>query len=218
MFHHLGIATYDISTIEDDQGRRYVTPDGTYPSITTILGDGDKPWLQEWRASLGKEAADVEMARAAARGTAVHDMAEKFLNNDKNFSDNHGIDHIKEFHKIRTQLLQVSNIHMQEAALWSQQLKVAGRVDCIGNFNGNLSIIDFKTSTGSKNTTMVQDYFIQVTAYALMYEELYDVVVENYAIIMSVEKGLPMVWTGKIADHIPATVRRINTYHAKRSI
>ena len=106
VFTHANIITpYDINTIEGDFGRRYVTPNGSYPSITTVLGDKEKPWLIDWRESMGEEAADAEMARAAARGTAVHLMAEHYLQNKPNVCDGHLKEHADDFRKMRLMLI-----------------------------------------------------------------------------------------------------------------
>lgn len=218
MFTHLDtIKPYDISTIQNENGRFYVTPDGHhYPSITTILGAGEKPWLDEWRESMGEEKADAEMKRAADRGTAVHDMIEKFLNNDPKPTAGHHIKHIPEFLTLRLQLKRISNIITQESALWSDTMRVAGRVDCIGDFDGKLSLIDFKTSTNEKRSEQIQDYYLQTTAYALMFQELYDIQIDNLVIIMSVEKGpVPLVFQQPIEPYIEPLIKRITAYHSE---
>ncbi len=216
MFTHLDtIKPVEINTIEGDSGRFYVTPEGNhYPSITTILGYGDKPWLQEWRESMGEEAAVAEMHRAATRGTAVHDMAEKYLKNMPNPTEGHDKLHIPDFMQLRVKLNKVSNILTQESALWSDTLRLAGRVDCVGEFNAKRCIIDFKTSTNNKSQQMIADYFLQTTAYALMFHERYGIQIDHVAILMSVERGaVPLVFTSPIEPHIEPLLKRINSYH-----
>lgn len=217
-FTHLtAITPIDLKTIEGPAGRKYITPEGNkYPSITTVLGAGDKPWLKEWRNMLGDAKADKEMKRAADRGTAVHLMIERFLNNEENPTRGMVQDHIAEFNSVRLHLKKIDNIYTQESALWSDVLQVAGRVDCIGEYQGKLSIIDFKTSTNNKTDTMIQDYFLQTTAYALMFEERYGIQIEQVVIIMSVEKGvLPLVFKQPTEPYFGPLLERINTYHTK---
>lgn len=215
-FTHLKTITpYNLSTIEGDSGRFYMTPEAKqYPSITTILGAGDKPWLQEWRESMGEERAAAETKRAADRGTAVHDMVEKFLNNEETPTAGHLLEHIAEFNTLKLPLRPISNILTQESALWSDTLRVAGRVDCVGYYEGKLSVIDFKTSSGEKRADQIQDYYLQTTAYALMFQELYDIQIDNIVIIMSVERGpMPLVFHETVNPWILPLIQRINTYH-----
>lgn len=215
MFIHLDTITpVDLRTTEGPRGRFYHTPEGNkYASITTILGSVEKPYLTDWRNSLGSIKADKEMKRAADRGSAVHAMIENFLNNDPNPSQGHKIEHVTEFNSLRLYLKNINNILTQETALWSDVLKTAGRVDCVGEYKGKLAIIDFKTSNNSKTHAMIEDYWLQVTAYAIMFQERYNIQIDNAAIIMSVEKGVPLVFTKPIESFIEPLVQRINTYH-----
>lgn len=216
MFNHLNLITpTNLKTIEGPRGRFYITPEGNkYPSITTVLGAGEKQWLTDWRASMGVDKADKEMKRAAERGTAVHAMIESFLNNDPTPTKGHKIEHIPDFNMLRVQLRKVNNIITQESALWSDTMRVAGRVDCIGEYNGKLSIIDFKTSTNNKVSGQIQDYYLQTAAYALMFQERYDIQIDNIVILMSVEKGaVPLVFQQPVDPYIEPLLHRINTYH-----
>lgn len=218
MFTHLDtISPVELKTIEGPKGRFYVTPEGKkYPSITTVLGAGEKVWLQEWRASMGADRADKEMRRAAKRGTAVHAMIEKHLDNDPNPTQGHKLEHIPDFNQLRLPLKKVNNILTQESALWSDTMRVAGRVDCVGEYKGKLAIIDFKTSTNNKNTSMIEDYYLQTTAYALMFEERYGIQIDHLVILMSVEKGsVPLVFERPIDPYIEPLLLRINSYHTK---
>lgn len=215
IFHHNDVPFDELNTIEGNAGRRYITPAGVFPSVTTVLGQtSDKQWLEEWRSSMGADAADAEMARAATRGSAVHDMAEKYLKNVTDPLDGHIRSNIVEFMSIRTKLNRINNILMQEAPLWSSVMRIAGRVDCIAEYDGVLSIIDFKTSTTLKQASMIHDYFLQTTAYAIMFQERYDIQVDQYVIIMSSERSpVPQIFKGSIADHVVPLVHRINKFH-----
>jgi genome maintenance exonuclease 1 len=216
MFTHLNtITTVELKTIEGIKGRQYITPLGAkYPSITTVLGQQEKPHLKSWRANLGEAAADKETKRAADRGSAVHLMIERFLNNDPDPTAGQHLDHITEFNSLRLHLKKINNIITQESALWSDEMKVAGRVDCCGEFERKLSIIDFKTSTNNKSEAMIQDYWLQTTAYALMMHERYDIKIDNIVIIMSVERGaVPLIFKKQVDEFIEPLLKRINTYH-----
>lgn len=218
MFNHTNTITpINIKTIEGPKGRFYVTPEGNkYPSITTILGDSSKQWLTDWRNALGSVNADREMKRAADRGTAVHLMVERFLNNEEDVTRGQKIEHVTEFNTLRLYLKRINNIITQESALWSDLLRAAGRVDCIAEYQGKLSIIDFKTSTTSKKNSMIDNYWMQTAAYSIMFQERYGIQVDQAVIIMSVERGaVPLVFKQDIDQHIPALLKCINTYHTK---
>lgn len=201
-------------------GRFYTTPEGNvYPSVTTVLSNDDskKEWLQQWKAALGAKA-DKEVQRATERGTAVHEMVEKYLNNDPNCSVGYANEHKRLFLQLRLFLAKISDIEMQEAALWSDTLQIAGRVDCIGKYNGVLSVIDFKTSTKDKDRSKIGDYFLQTTAYALMFEERYGIKIDQAVIIMASEKGgWPNVAVEPIDPHVVPLLKRITAYHKEKA-
>lgn len=164
---------------------------------------------------MGVQRADAETRRAATRGTAVHDMVEKFLKNVPAPTEGHSHEHIPCFNQLRTHLRKVDNIVTQESALWSDTLRCAGRVDCIGEYCGRLAVIDFKTSTAYKQESMVEDYFLQTTAYALMMQERCGLQIDELVILMSVEKGaVPMVFCRPVEPYIEPLLRRINNWHA----
>lgn len=207
-----------IKTISHPTGKRYyITPEGNqYPSITTILGDQEKPWLTDWRNSLGPEKADKEMKRASERGDAVHKLAEIYLNNalTSEITKQHKSELVNWFNKVKLNLNKIDNIRSQETALYSDVLKVAGRVDCIGEYEGTLSIIDFKTSTNSKVKEMIGDYYLQTAAYALMWEEMTGEHIDDIVIIMSVEKGMvPLIFKEKVHKYISPLMKRIRQYY-----
>ena len=207
--------------VQEVFGRRfYITPQGNrYPSITTVLGAKDKPWLNDWRESLGEEKANKEMRRTAQRGTAVHTMIEKYLHNDTVPQQGHNIDHVGEFNSIRLRLNPINNLRTLEIPLYSDALKVAGRVDCIAEYDGTLSVVDFKTSTNFKSHDMIHDYFLQATAYALMFNELYEEWIDDIVIVMSVEKGagIPLLYKEKTNPFIKPLITRINTFHKEHN-
>ena len=198
--------------------RTYITPEGNeYPSVTTILGAKDKPYLDKWRAMLGKDKAAKETKRCADRGSAVHEMAEKYLNNVKDFNKGYKPADVKNFNKMRFALNKIDNIRQQEVGLYSDQFKYAGTVDCVGEFQNVLSVIDFKTSTNNKDYTMIHDYFKQCTAYALAWFELTGEPIEDIVIIIAVERGLaPLVFKEKIENWIAPLLDDIDLFNAKQ--
>lgn len=217
MFTHIG-SPVELPTLKattTTNGRTYRTPDGSeYPSITTVLGQAPKPWLADWTKMLGVEKAKKETKRCTDRGTAVHEMAEQFLNNVENPTKGYHADHIKCFNQLKFKLRGVDNIRMQEAGLYSDTLKVAGRVDCVGEYNGKLAIIDLKTSNNNKDRDMIEDYFLQCTAYAIMWCELTGEAITNIAILMAVEQGMvPLVFEDTIDKYIEPLLVRIDEFY-----
>ena len=200
------------------KGRTYRTPDGNeYPSITTMLGHKEKPHLVAWQQSLGTVKADKEKQRCADRGTAVHEMVEDYLNNVENPTKGRAADHVRGFNQLKFKLNKIDNIRMQEAGLYSDVLRLAGRVDCIGEYNGVLSVIDFKTSNNNKDVEMIEDYFLQATAYAIMWHELTSEAITDITILMSVEKGMvPLEFRDTIDKYVEPLLMRINEYYRNR--
>jgi len=176
-----------------DGKRLYSTPDGNfYPSITTVIGNNAKKQagLAKWRRRVGAEKAAAISTRSATRGTNFHSIVEDYLNKDLD------IEEYKEsplpvvmFEQTKKTLDRISNIYLQEAALYSDNLEVAGRVDCIADFDGVLSIIDFKTSAEPKREAYLYDYFVQETAYACCLQELYSITVKQLVTIVACENG-----------------------------
>lgn len=193
-------------------GRRFYTlPDGTQlPSVTTVLGAQKKAAIMQWRQRVGEEKANAISRKASGRGTNVHTLCERYLNNE---SLGDMMPDAKEmFLSIKPELNRINNIHYQEQALWSTQLGVAGRVDCIGEFDEELSVIDFKTSARVKTREDILDYFWQTTAYALMYEELVGIPINKLVIIMAVENSEPLIFIERTEDHIEGLVEAIQFY------
>ena len=220
VFTHTNQPNYTELDAKITNGQRwYTTPTGLkYPSVTTVLGHKEKPWLEDWRQSLGSTKAQKEMERCAARGTAVHEAIEYYLNNKEIPTKKYDKDIIKLFNQVKFQLNKINNIRAQEVPLYSDTLKVAGRVDCVGEFDGTLAIVDFKTSNNNKNEEMVYDYFLQCTAYAVMYYELFGEAIEDIVVIITVEKGLaPLVYKRKIDEFVAPLLERINTFYKENS-
>ena len=206
----------DLKSTTFPDGKRYYTlPDGTrLPSVTTVLGAQKKQAIMEWRKRVGEEKANAISRKASGRGTNVHTLCERYLNNE---SLGDIMPDAKEmFISLKPTLNRINNIHYQEQALWSTQLGMAGRTDCIAEFDGELASIDFKTSARIKTRENILDYFWQTTAYALMYEELIGKPINNIVIIMAVEDNEPLLFKQKTADHIDGLVKAIKYYKAQK--
>ena len=197
-----------------DGKRYYVTPDGKkLPSVTTVVGAQKKEAIMAWRRRVGEEVANKVSKQATSRGTNMHTLCEYYLNNEPKPPGVVMPDAKEMFISVKPYLNKINNIHYQEVGLWSAQLGLAGRVDCIGEYEGTLSVIDFKTSKKIKKREDILDYFWQCTAYALMYEELVGVPIDDLVIIMAVDNEQPMIFKEKTQDHIEGLVKAIDFYH-----
>jgi len=197
-----------------DGKRYYVTPEGKkLPSVTTVVGAQKKQAIMEWRRRVGEEVANKISKQATTRGTNMHSLCEYYLNNEPKPPGVVMPDAKEMFISIKPYLNKINNIHYQEVGLWSSQLGLAGRVDCIGEYEGRLTVIDFKTSKKAKDRESILDYFWQCTAYALMYEELIGQPIDELVIIMAVQDSTPLIFKEKTQDHIEGLVKAIDYYH-----
>ena len=172
-----------------DGTRTYKTPSGfSYPSVTTITGQATAEGIAKWRARVGNEEANRVSARASARGTRVHQLCEDYLRLGEATPD---IFDQEMFGSIRPLLDQIDNIHCLETPLWSDHLQVAGTVDCIAEFQGRLSVIDFKTASKPKDREDIYHYFMQCAAYSVAFEERTGIPVGRLVIIMAVDNDDP---------------------------
>lgn len=172
--------------------RYYDTPKGLFPSITTVLGYGDNSWVDEWKARVGEAEANKIMRQACNRGTRLHKFCEDYLQN-KSVNLKMPMD-IALFGSIQKYLDQIDDVYLQEAALYSAILGIAGTVDCIAKYNGVLSVIDFKTSGEVKDKSWIDSYFMQTTAYCHMAKESAGLDIDQIVIIMATESGIGQVY------------------------
>ena len=169
-------------------GMRFYDVDGhNYPSVTTVLGYNTGDGIKKWRESIGEDVANYEMRRAAARGKATHNLIEQYIKAET--PSERAVLPLGLFRLIKPYVDQISNVHLLEAIMYSKQLTLAGQVDCVAEYNGKLSVIDFKTSNKYKQEDWVQSYFMQCTAYAIMYEELFGTPIEQVVVLQSGEDG-----------------------------
>ena len=212
----LNVELPDITT-ESIKGKRfYVTPEGNkYPSITTVLSDRNKEGIIKWRESVGNDVANQVMRQAASRGTAVHTLIENYLNNEE--LSKQDVLPVALFVTIKSELDNINNIRIQEGGLYSDKLGVAGRVDCIAEYKGKISVIDFKTSTKEKKEEWVENYFIQGSAYCEMYEERFLQPIEQVVILIVTEDGAVQTFIKDKRDYLPLLKTAIKEFKEKNN-
>ena len=214
MFTHKPVELPEVSTKTVNKKRFYVAPDGSlYPSITTVLSVRSKEGLAEWRKRVGEDVANYISRTAANRGTKVHKMVEDFLNNEEVVQDNREFLPWCLFQQMKPVLQEkIGTIFMQEAGLYSDKYRVAGRVDCIAEWDGVPSIIDFKTSRSSRNDEYNESYYIQASAYAEMWEERTGQPIEQIVILCVTEDGQVQEFVKKKHEYLPLLVETIEQF------
>ncbi len=187
-FIHHDLVKLQRDTSEDGT-RVYLTPSGKkYPSVTTITSQATAEGIAKWRMRVGEEEANRVSARASARGTRIHQYCEDYLRGNLFEADIFDLDM---FNSIKFLLDDIDNIHCLETPLYSDFLQVAGTVDCIAEFQGKLTVIDFKTASKPKNRDDIYHYFMQCAAYAVAFEERTGIPIGRIAILMAVENDDP---------------------------
>lgn len=208
---------FDMKAVTTDSGRVYVTPSGKkYPSVTTVLSSYGKKELFEWRERVGAEEANKIAAKASRRGTALHTVCEKYLLNEMTSMKLASmLPTTKElFYKIKGKMDDsITVVHCLEQALYSDELQVAGRVDCIAEWNRKLSVVDFKSSTNQKKKEKIENYFMQCTAYAIMYEEIVGVPIDQIVVLIGTENGDGQVFVENKINYIDNLKSYIKKYH-----
>ena len=192
----------DLVAETTDTGRTYKCPDGSsFNSVTTVLKVLSEDAIQAWRRRVGEDVANKIGVRAANRGTAVHSIIERYLDNNLEYDKDVMPDVLSTFKDVQPILDEhISEILGLEAPLYSKHLKLAGRVDCVGVFDNKLSIIDFKTSRKIKKKEWIHNYFAQASAYAIMFEERTGIPVPQLVIIIAVDNEEPQVFVEKRDD------------------
>ena len=217
--HNIELPELEATTTS--KGRLYRTPDGLYyPSVTTVLSSLSKKSIESWRKKVGNEEADKITKQATDRGTLVHNYCEKYLLGDTTLLEENfnpiAFNNFLEIKKILDK--HVDNIHYIEAPLYSNYLKVAGRVDLIAEFDNKLSIIDFKTSRKEKSVNYITNYFLQTSCYAVMYEELTSIPINRCVIIISQDDAGVAVHKVKRDDYISGFIKVRENYELQNKI
>ena len=193
-FNHVGSELQDLKTENIDGRRFYKTPNGNYQSITTLLSNLSKVGIQAWRKRVGEEEANRISRQASGRGTRVHNIAESYIKNQEDHLEGVLPDAFEMFQSITPLIDRIDNVHCVEGALYSDELKLAGRTDLIAEFDGALSAIDYKTSKRIKIWDHCHSYFMQGAFYAHAYEERTGIPVNDIVIIMAVENEEPVLF------------------------
>jgi len=197
-------------------GRTYFTPDGDYPSITTILGaTANNYYLEVWRKKVGEEEAERIRQSAADRGILVHEYLERYWSQEhiyttllKETPDVQQLTHSL----IKATQNNVTEVYAQELALWNKHIGYAGRVDMVGQWRGEDCIIDFKTSRKKKYASSVKDYYLQVAGYAEAFNILFGTKIEKLVILIAVEDKNVQAFYGNRVHYIPELKYRVNQY------
>ena len=216
MFNHviMEMSLEDISARNVGGKRVYEIGDQRYPSISTICSFRNRKSIAEWRARVGAEEANKISKRATTAGTTVHSMIEDYLNNELDLEKYDG-KHLAKilFTQAKPMLARINNIHFQEAPLYSHEFAIAGRVDCIAEFDDKLSIIDFKTSSKEKKEEWIEGYLVQETGYAKMYEERSGIKVEQIVTLITCQTGDTQVFIKNPDDYVPLLRDYIQEYN-----
>lgn len=193
-------------------GIRFYEIDGQqYPSVTTILSLKKTEELKKWRESIGEDVANYEMRRAAKRGNALHSLVENYMKGETpNVRD---VLPLGMFRLLKPYVDQIDNVHLLEGIMYSQKLTIAGQVDCVAEFDGKLSVIDFKSANKERQESWVQNYFLQTTAYSIMYEELFGKKIEQIVVLLVAEDGAVQVWKKDPKDYLPKLLETIDEFY-----
>ena len=189
---------------ENINGKRYyITPTGEkYPSVTSVTGILSRDGIKKWRKRVGEKTANKISTQAARHGTSAHQLFEDYIKGD-NFEDkfkNAMPTTQQAFISLEKQLNQIGTVHGLESPLYSHNLQLAGRVDCIAEWDGKISVIDFKTSAKPKRREWIENYFIQETAYAKMFEELTGEKVHSIITMIAVSNGSSQMFHEKPSE------------------
>jgi genome maintenance exonuclease 1 len=219
MFDHESVELTEMNAVTTESGRKYKTPEGVnLPSITTVLSILSRESIAKWRARVGAAEANRISHRASTRGTSVHEIIEKYVNNDPNFKDGYTPDIIASFLDVKPILDErLTKVYAQEAPLYSNHLGVAGRVDCVGIFDGKPSIIDYKTSMKPKRKDWIKNYFMQEAAYAIMWEERTGQPIVQLVTVISVDNAPPQVFVEHRDNWVRPLRETIEKYNEEQS-
>ena len=220
MFEHncpVDIPTFDLKVTYKSGSRFYLTEEGNkYPSITSVLSANPEKQrgLREWRQRVGEDEAKKISQRASRRGTSVHKVCEDYLNNSEDYLDGIMPDALEMFNSLKPFLdKSLSNIHAQEVALYSDYLGVAGRVDCIAEWDGVPVILDLKTSNKPMKLEWVSDYYMQCAGYAAMYFERTNFPIKDIVVAIMVDGDEPQIFKEKVGKWLPPLKKMIDEFN-----
>jgi len=212
MFNLSLLSYFDIQRVEIENGRYYKSADRfliknlnvAYPSVTTVLSNyyGEK-WIDEWKLRIGEEEAKKASNKAKNRGTAMHKIYEDFLLN-KDYRKKAMPINLSDFEKVKPKLIEnITKVYGAEIPLISERFKTGGTTDALVEWQGVPTVLDFKTSKKAKNINDISSYLTQATVYSMMIEEMYNIKVPQFAIIMTVDNEEPIIFLEKIEKYVP---------------
>lgn len=200
-----------MTRVQEDGKRFYQTPEGQkYPSVTTVTGLLTRDHIKLWRKRVGEETANRISTQAAKRGTKMHSLFEQYLRQEEELVFENVLDQSM-FNAVQPILDEITPFAL-EAGMYSDSLQMAGQVDCVGILDGSLCIIDFKTSSKYKEEYMADPWFHQMTAYAIMVEELTGEVVEDIVAIVAVDGGGVQIFDADPLDYVDKLYDLRNRY------
>ena len=189
---------FELESTTTEKGRVYRVPGGElYPSITTVLSAYNKKAIMEWRQRVGEEKANEISRKASGRGTKLHNTVEKYLLNEMtDMKLKTMMPDIKEMFFDMRKIIDenIGDIYGIEQPLYSHKLKLAGRCDCIAEWNNELAIVDWKTASRTKDKDHIQNYFMQATAYAEMFEERTGRSIDTIVVVIAVQSESPQLF------------------------
>ena len=210
-FNHIGLpdSIVELNTTYRNGKRWYKIPgDKLYPSVTTVTGWEKREFFAEWRKNNPEES-----KLSLSRGTEFHSVVEEYLNNNNNNLNGQSTDCISLFEQFKPLLDdKIDNIRAQEVPMYSDLLKLAGWVDCVADYDGKPSIIDFKTSKSEKKESWIQDYFAQATAYCIMWKEMTGESIDQIVILISSMDGTTQEYIKNPVKYVPRLKEMIDGY------
>jgi len=190
-----------MTRVQEDGRRFYETPEGQrYPSVTTVTGLLTRDHIKLWRERVGAEEANKISSVAARRGTKMHSLFEQYLRQEEELVFENILDEAM-FNAVQPVLDDITPIAL-EAGMWSDSLQMAGQVDCVGVWDNELCIIDFKTSAKYKEEYMADPWFHQMTAYAIMVEELTGEEIDSVVAVVAVDGGGVQVFEADPREYV----------------
>ena len=207
-FNHVKLSELDfeLESTTTEKGRVYKVPGGElYPSITTVLSAYNKKAIMEWRQRVGEKTANEISRKASGRGTKLHNTVENYLLNEMtDMKLQTMMPDIKEMFFDMRKIIDdnIGDIYGIEQPLYSHKLKLAGRCDCIAEWNGELAIVDWKTASRTKDKDHIQNYFMQATAYAEMFEERTGRAIDTIVVAISVQSESPQLFVEKKSKYL----------------
>jgi genome maintenance exonuclease 1 len=215
-FRKLVTLDFNLKSVTTENGRTYETPTGEcYPSITTVLSAYNKKAIMEWRKRVGEEEANKISAKASGRGTKLHDACEKYLLNEmSDMKIKMMMPDVKDFFfQLKKHIDEnVGLVYGIEQPLYSHLLGVAGRCDCIAEWDGEIAIIDYKTASKLKEEDHIQNYFMQCTAYAQMFGEITGMEVNRIVVAIANDEGQPQIFVRNKKDYLEPLLRYVRNY------